>query len=227
MFELNEAIRSWREGLRRQPNFRGSDLDELEDHLREEIDGLRTSGLSDEEAFLVATRRMGNPEDLNSEFAIADPKGRREFRLSWMILGALTLILVWLAAEVLGNFAVGTIGHLTLVETGSLGMGWLGGMVRVLVLVLGAVLVWRLLSKDHGARRVAAMGGGSFFALALLLVVMALVLLLGSRVFFFAGLPPVAIGSTALLLHWFQWAFMLLLPLLLLFGLWKLIAGRK
>ncbi len=38
----------------------GSDVDELESHLREQIEQLQVSGLSDDEAFLVAHRRLGN-----------------------------------------------------------------------------------------------------------------------------------------------------------------------
>ena len=71
--------------------FDDPDLDELEDHLREEIGVLEAAGLSTEEAYLVACRRLGKPEDLSGEFAIADPERRRSFRLSWMIIGALAL----------------------------------------------------------------------------------------------------------------------------------------
>ena len=45
------------------------DVAELEAHLRDQIDGLEASGLSSDEAFLVAVKRMGRLDDLSREFA--------------------------------------------------------------------------------------------------------------------------------------------------------------
>jgi hypothetical protein len=41
----------------------------LEAHLRDQIDGLEASGLSSDEAFLVAVKRMGRLDELSREFA--------------------------------------------------------------------------------------------------------------------------------------------------------------
>ena len=112
MFDLNEAIVQWRGALKAQPNVQSSDLDELEDHLREEISNLSGSGLTEEEIFLVSSRRLGKPEDLNGEFAIADPTTRRNFRLRWMVTGALALIFLWLASDALTNFGAGALGSI-------------------------------------------------------------------------------------------------------------------
>ena len=46
-----------------------SDVDELEDHLREQVADLRATGLDDDEAFLVAIKRMGNLDAVSHEFA--------------------------------------------------------------------------------------------------------------------------------------------------------------
>jgi hypothetical protein len=67
-FDLNLAIRRWREDLARSAAFRSENLNELESHLRDSIDGLRTPQLSDEEAFLIASRRIGNAPRLEQEF---------------------------------------------------------------------------------------------------------------------------------------------------------------
>ena len=45
------------------------DVDELEGHLRDQIDDLAQTGLTPDEAFLVAVRRMGRLDDLSREFA--------------------------------------------------------------------------------------------------------------------------------------------------------------
>ena len=47
----------------------GSDAEELEDHLREQIASLGDGGLSEDEAFLVAVKRMGAIDALTREFA--------------------------------------------------------------------------------------------------------------------------------------------------------------
>ena len=47
-----------------------SNLEELEDHLRGQMDDLTHSGLSEDEAFLVAVKRMGRADDLSREFAV-------------------------------------------------------------------------------------------------------------------------------------------------------------
>ena len=60
MFNLNEKIIKWRSNLAQSETLAVSDLDELENHLREEIEQLTTLKLSDEEAFLVASHRLGS-----------------------------------------------------------------------------------------------------------------------------------------------------------------------
>ncbi|WP_097323286.1 permease prefix domain 1-containing protein [Paractinoplanes atraurantiacus] len=67
--ELEDQFVQWREYVRRRPELAESDADELEDHLRDSVDELVTLGLSRDEAFLVAVKRMGGLDDLSREFA--------------------------------------------------------------------------------------------------------------------------------------------------------------
>ncbi|HWS32156.1 MAG TPA: permease prefix domain 1-containing protein [Actinoplanes sp.] len=67
--ELEEQFARWREHVRRRPELVESDADELEDHLRGSVDELVALGLSRDEAFLVAIKRMGGLDDLSREFA--------------------------------------------------------------------------------------------------------------------------------------------------------------
>lgn len=62
-------IDAWRAHLRRSRAITASDAEELEDHLREQIASLGADGLSEDEAFLVAVKRMGAVDDLTREFA--------------------------------------------------------------------------------------------------------------------------------------------------------------
>lgn len=67
-FDLNPAILRWRDTLAQSPQFRAGDLAELESHLRDAVIQLQGRELSEEEAFLIATRRMGSVEQLEVEF---------------------------------------------------------------------------------------------------------------------------------------------------------------
>src|SRR3954470_17147432 len=66
---LEQQIDEWRAHLRRSSTIAPQDAAELEDHLREQIASLRADGLSDDEAFLVAVKRMGAIDALTREFA--------------------------------------------------------------------------------------------------------------------------------------------------------------
>ncbi len=66
---LEGQIEQWRSYLRRRQAVRAVDVEELEDHLRGQVAALRTAGLSDNEAFLVAVKRMGALDAISNEFA--------------------------------------------------------------------------------------------------------------------------------------------------------------
>lgn len=66
---LEKQIAAWRTHLRRSHTISSQDATELEDHLREQIASLIADRLSDDEAFLVAVKRMGAIDALTREFA--------------------------------------------------------------------------------------------------------------------------------------------------------------
>ncbi len=66
---LEEQIAHWREYLRRRRAIHATDVQELEDHLRDQVAGLTQAGLAGDEAFLVAVKRMGSLDALSREFA--------------------------------------------------------------------------------------------------------------------------------------------------------------
>ena len=66
---LEGQIEQWRSYLRRRQAIRPVDVAELEDHLRGEVAALRGAGLSENEAFLVAVKRMGALDAISNEFA--------------------------------------------------------------------------------------------------------------------------------------------------------------
>ena len=66
---LEQQIAAWRAHLKSSRTITPADANELEDHLREQISALEEQGLSDDEAFLVAVKRMGAIDALTREFA--------------------------------------------------------------------------------------------------------------------------------------------------------------
>jgi hypothetical protein len=67
--QLEKQIEAWRAHLRKSQTITSQDAAELEDHLREQIAALGADGLSDDEAFLVAVKRMGAFDALTREFS--------------------------------------------------------------------------------------------------------------------------------------------------------------
>ncbi|MDT5042764.1 MAG: hypothetical protein QOE51_3749 [Actinoplanes sp.] len=67
--ELAAQFEQWRRFVLRRRELQPADVDELEDHLRGSIDELTAAGLSPDEAFLVAVKRMGSLDELSREFA--------------------------------------------------------------------------------------------------------------------------------------------------------------
>src|SRR5919106_3149976 len=69
MESLESQIAEWRTYVATAPGVNGHDVDELEDHLRNQIAELSAAGLTADEAFLVAVKRMGDLDALSREFA--------------------------------------------------------------------------------------------------------------------------------------------------------------
>lgn len=66
---LEERIAEWRAYASRQQAIHAADVDELEDHLRDQVTDLQASGLDEEEAFLIAIKRIGDLDTLSREYA--------------------------------------------------------------------------------------------------------------------------------------------------------------
>ena len=76
-FDLNLAIRRWRAKLNQSPTVSSQSADELESHLRDSSIALESAGLSAEEAFMVAAKRMGTTVSLEEEYEKITPHSRK------------------------------------------------------------------------------------------------------------------------------------------------------
>jgi hypothetical protein len=69
--QLEDQIAEWRAYVRRRQALHRPDVEELEGHLRDQLAALTEAGLTGDEAFLVAVKRMGSLDELSREFARA------------------------------------------------------------------------------------------------------------------------------------------------------------
>src|SRR4051812_29593323 len=97
MFDLDSAIAVWREQLARGGISSPEILDELESHLREEIDQEIQSGVGPQQAFDDAVHRLGEANALRKELKKAGaipPTSRQAFlrKLCYVSAGLAVLI---------------------------------------------------------------------------------------------------------------------------------------
>lgn len=146
-FDLNEAIRRWQHDLGASPAFCADNLEELASHLRASVHKLKTAGLSEEEAFFVAARRLGGLDELSSEFGKVNDGLVWRARLLWMVAGAVA----FLATINLANLAASASMVLCsrFLANGNT-LGWIGGAGWNLVLAATVVLFHRVASGRCG-----------------------------------------------------------------------------
>ncbi len=150
-FELNEAVAGWRNALASTGSLSFDIMRELEEHLRDSISRLTAAEPTEEEAFLIATRRVGSPAALAAEFRRAKPYGVWVNWATAVLLGVqaanFLLQLVPVAAALL---QVAVLRLLTPIQAGRFlhqpfsPMMWLSPLLYVLIVQLLLSLCWRM-----------------------------------------------------------------------------------
>jgi hypothetical protein len=181
-FDLNLAIQTWRENLTNSLAFRRENLNELESHLRDSVATLQTRSLSAEEAFLIATRRIGQSRQLESEFGKLNRGTIWLERAMWMLIG----LLVWpffdrLMSGVAGSlFVLGwrSVRH-SPSEVGDAWPVFFSVLIQLSAMVVAACLTWIVLRKAgaFGQWIATKLPRRSSFVLCCFLVSLAVVLL--------------------------------------------------
>ena len=72
MFDLEQAIADWRREMRAAGLGNREQLDELESHLREDVDAQTNAVIAVREAFDAAVQRLGGATALETEFQAAE-----------------------------------------------------------------------------------------------------------------------------------------------------------
>ena len=97
MFHLETAITEWRQQMLAVGIKTPVPLEELEIHLREEIEQLEKSGVDERTAFENAVRQTGQPQSLKNEF------NKIETSFMKTILKCVTVLLIGIAAQLPGS----------------------------------------------------------------------------------------------------------------------------
>lgn len=110
MFNLERSIADWRQQMLAAGIAKPVPLEELEIHLREEIERQMKSGLDKQAAFQAAVQRIGKANMLNNEFEKVDGiKELRAWRLIQIIffsgLGVISLFITACVIFKLGSFS--------------------------------------------------------------------------------------------------------------------------
>jgi hypothetical protein len=94
MFDLEQDIADWRKQMLAAGIKTPVPLDELEIHLREEIERQMKSGLDGQNAFGISVQQIGQPEMLNREFKRSE---RTFMKRTLIILAGIFGVLVGMA----------------------------------------------------------------------------------------------------------------------------------
>jgi len=88
-FDLEKSVSRWRATFDADHGISAEALDELEIHLRDSMEQLEEACLTQEEAFLLASRRVGSADALEPEYACVSPQTAWVRPLFWMTLGVI------------------------------------------------------------------------------------------------------------------------------------------
>lgn len=88
-FDLNTAVAHWRSRLESRESFSPDQLRELEAHVLDGTAEWMTKGLTEKEAFGIASTRLGADDALATEYRKAQPVTLWQTRLFWMLLGSI------------------------------------------------------------------------------------------------------------------------------------------
>ena len=142
MFELEKAIADWRQRMLTDGIKSPAPLDELESHLREEIERQMKSESNEQQAFEIAVEKIGQASELKIEFKKIG--GTMETRLV-KLMGAACVAVAFLFSLWISLFLFG-------LETGSTAKAF--GLAAFAVTALGWKYIHKLLPviRNHWLR---------------------------------------------------------------------------
>jgi len=145
---LVERLESWRSEIS-GGDLSPDDVDELQSHLEDSIDEFKSKGISEDDAWLLATHRMGSAESIKKEF-----KKVKDSRVP-----ILNHILYWGMLIVLLNQLIG-IGGAAFIYAFSLGLGSIPPFTLVFSVIVLAMVCWIIYKRKEikGKTRIGVFG---------------------------------------------------------------------
>jgi hypothetical protein len=120
MFVLENSLNDWRTKLHNNSSFTNSDIDELENHLLEEITLLKEKNLSEEESFFIACNRLGSIDLLTSEFTKVNFNAIWLKNILWLLGGYIIITFSQQAINMLSILATATLNKLATMDSHSI-----------------------------------------------------------------------------------------------------------
>ncbi len=105
-FNLTERLKIWKVELSHNSNMTRDNIDELESHLKDDMDELQKLGLSIEESMLIAQKRIGTTKELTTEFGKVNKAVFFRNKITPYLKGVLMYIAFITLTSLLTNFSI-------------------------------------------------------------------------------------------------------------------------
>lgn len=184
MFDLERQIADWKAEFASRPSLRRADVEELEQHLRDALPSLISAGLTPEEAFLIATRRVGPPAALEREFAKVNGTHLWSQRVFWIVLGAFGYVVCRLVIGTAASLAQALAG---LAGGSGADVGYAGSAVACVGWIAVAAMLYR--QREVSPERWTTQSAGAVAAAATLVLVLAASMSFAGEVVLFQLMP--------------------------------------
>jgi hypothetical protein len=173
MHNLEQSIAEWRKTMSTAPDLGRDTLDELETHLRETVDQLVRSGVSETEAFRLAAKQLGRAENVAAEFRKLNVFTWLPFRILTAIAGAGALLFSTYLFSAFQHH------HLDLLMVTHVYAVTVGYSLALLLGVLGMCFVVQRCRAEFSPRRLTVLGHGASLYAAVACGLTALGVILG------------------------------------------------
>jgi hypothetical protein len=212
MFDLEQRLGEWKAGFASMESLREADVEELEQHVRDAMAPLTASGLDREEAFIIATRRVGAPAAVGHEFAKVNGTHVWSQRAFWLVAGALGYVV---CRMVIGASA--SIGVLLVALAGGRGssMGYTAVALTCAGWLLVAAMVYRWRDQSARTAPLRRRSAGLFAIGVTLALVVAAAMSFGSQVVMAQLMPMSEFGRATMMSNLAAWVTAVLMPLAL------------
>ena len=221
MHRIEDKIAHWKKQMAQTDSMNDSALAELEQHLRDSIADLQQRSLSPEEAFLVASARLGANDALATEYCKVNGSYAWQRRVFWMLAGYLVVRVAgaWIGTFSNAGSAIAAYGGLNgttmgIIAAGLTCLGWAGLLVALYaVAMLGGPGITRLLSHTSSAAIAICTVGA---------ILVGMLLSAGGQVVAVRLVSAEAFGRSAIVTAYASSALQLLIPLACIFMMWSL-----